>query len=240
MHRFFINSDAIDENGARITGSDVHHIRDVLRLEVDSKIILLDESATEYEAVVSEMAADMIVAKIVSSRLPDQPTVKLALFQGLPKGRKFDTVVEKATELGVDIITPVLTERCVARPDSPTDARLKRWRRIAEAAAKQSRRPTIPEVNELIDWSDLAEKLKSFDRVIFFWEAATTPIDEGLLKFDGDSLALIIGPEGGLAAREAESLLSIGAKPAWLGPRILRTETAPVVAVAIVNHILGR
>ena len=240
MSRFFVSSQAIDGDQARITGSDVHHIRDVLRLKAGGKLTLIDESATEFACEISEIYSDYITARVVSSHRPLKAEPYVALFQGLPKGRKFDLVVEKVTELGVDRITPVLCERSVPRPDSSTGSRLQRWRRIGQSAAKQCRRATIPEITGPISWPELIDELRDFDRVVVFWEAATEPVDSALADFEGERLAIVIGPEGGLAAAEVDSLITLGANPAWLGPRILRTETAPIVALAIVNFILKR
>ncbi|HEB12324.1 MAG TPA: 16S rRNA (uracil(1498)-N(3))-methyltransferase [Actinobacteria bacterium] len=240
MSRFFVGSESIDVDQAHIHGSDVHHIRDVLRLKAGDKLTLIDESATEFACEISEIHSDHITARIVSSHQPLKAVPYLALFQGIPKGRKLDLVVEKATELGVDRITPVLCERSVPRPDSSSDSRLRRWRRIAQSAAKQCRRASIPEITGPMGWPELTEELRDFDRVVVFWEAATEPVDSALADFEGRRLAILIGPEGGLAASEVDSLMALGAKPAWLGPRILRTETAPIVALAIVNFILKR
>ena len=111
---------------------------------------------------------------------------------------------------------------------------------VSKAAAKQSRRPTLPRINPPMGWEEFIKALAEFDRTVVFWEGAVDPVDRALAAFTGDSLAVVIGPEGGLAAAEVAALVDRGAKTAWLGPRILRTETAPVAALAIVNFILGR
>ncbi len=223
----------------RITGSDVHHIRDVLRLGPGAKIECIDESAAEHEVTLTELADDAVIGRITRTTRPEQPRIEIALFQGLPKGRKFDFVVEKATELGADSITPVLMERSVPTGEGAAK-KTERWQRVATAAAKQSRRATLPKVGAPLDFPAFLGALNSYDRVLLFWEGASEPVDEALKDFLGQSLALVIGPEGGLAAKEVEALLSAGAASVWLGPRILRTETAPVVALAVVNHLLHR
>ena len=239
MRRFFIHTRDINKEDVRITGSDVHHIRDVLRLGPGAQVVCIDESAAEHEVNLTEVAEDAVTGRIIKTTRPERPIVEVALFQGLPKGRKFDFVVEKATELGADTITPVLMERSVPGGEGAAK-RTERRQRVATAAAKQSRRATLPEIGAPVDFPTLVDALGSYDRVLLFWEGAREPVDEALRNFTGKSLALIIGPEGGLAAREVEALLSAGATPAWLGPRILRTETAPIVALAVVNHVLRR
>ena len=240
MRRFFVNSHAIDGDKVVLTGSDVHHISRVLRLNPGDKITLIDESAAEYDVDITALLDREVAGKITAVRLAQVPRIKLALFQGLPKGTKFDEIIEKATELGADSISPVLMERCVARPDASSGGRLQRWRRIGEAAAKQSRRPTLPRIDPPKAWEEFMKALVDFDRIVVFWEGAVEPVDQALAGFTGDRLAIVIGPEGGLAAAEVAALVAGGAKTAWLGPRILRTETAPIAALAIVNYILGR
>ncbi len=240
MRRFFINSEAIDGENVALTGSDVHHIKDVLRLGPGDKITLIDESAAEYDVEIATLSDSEVRAKIIEIRRVEAPRIKLALFQGLPKGTKFDLIVEKATELGADSISPVLMERCVPRPDASSDGRLQRWRRVGEAAAKQSRRPAQPRIDPPLGWNKFIEALAEFDLTVVFWEGAQESVDKALAGFDGDSVAIVIGPEGGLAAREVADLTAAGAVTAWLGPRILRTETAPIAALAIVNHLLKR
>lgn len=238
MRRFFISSQAIVGDRATIAGSDVHHIRDVLRLAPGDRIALIDESAAVHEAEILEIGAAAVTAKIVASTRAEEPAVYLALFQGLPKAAKFDEVVQKTTELGVDRIAPVLTERTVIK--EVNQARVERWRRIAAAAAKQSRRTGVPRVDEPLEFSDLPAALREFDLTVVFWEGETEPVDRALAGFSGQRLALVIGPEGGFAAAEVQSLSEAGARTASLGPRILRTETAPIAALAIVNFLLGR
>lgn len=240
MKRFFLHTDSISGETVFLTGSDVHHIRDVLRLKTGDRIVAIDESAAEHEVEIESIDGDRLKGRILLTRRPNIPRIELGLFQGLPKGTKFDTIVEKATELGADHIAPVIMERSVARPDTAGGARVERWRRIAEAAAKQSRRPTLPRVDPPLDWPALLAALGEYDLTVVFWEGATEPPDRALSGFSGQNLAVIIGPEGGFAATEIEALLNRGAKTARLGPRILRTETAPIAALAIVNFLLER
>jgi 16S rRNA (uracil1498-N3)-methyltransferase len=239
MRRFFINSQAVEAEQVTITGSDVRHIRDVLRLGAGDAVTVIDESAAEYDVEIVETSGGRITGRIIATRRPTAPAVELALFQGLPKGPKFDEVVEKATELGADRIAPVIMERTVARPHDAAK-RLERWRRIAEAAAKQSRRPTVPRVDEPLSGPELLAAVEGYDLTVLFWEGATEPVDMALEGFAGRRVAVVIGPEGGLAAAEVQALVAAGAKTAWLGPRILRTETAPIAALAVINHVLGR
>jgi len=240
MRRFFINSRAIDDDEIVLEGSDVHHISRVLRLGPGDRITLIDESATEYDVEIANFIEDKISCNVIVARQPPVNRIKVALFQGLPKGTKFDEIIEKATELGADSITPVVMERCVARPDAAAGGRVQRWRRIGEAAAKQSRRPTMPRIDAPLAWNKFVESLAEFDRIVVFWEGAVEPVDQALADFTGSNLAVVIGPEGGLTAAEVVALTDARALTAWLGPRILRTETAPLAALAIINFLLKR
>jgi 16S rRNA (uracil1498-N3)-methyltransferase len=171
-----------------------------------------------------------------------QPHV--TLFQGVAKGEKMDSIVRQAVEIGAEQIVPVLTSRSVVQLDArKRSLRTERWRRVAEAAAKQAKRSAIPDVAEAVKLRDAIGMLADFDGAVVLWEECEGPGIEAAVtrcaREPNSRIALIVGPEGGLSAEEVDALGAIGAIPATLGPTILRTETAAVVALALAISALG-
>ena len=231
MHRFF--TDEISDGTAWIHGEDVRHIRKVLRLVPGDSVTLCDGRGTDYGAVIRSISTDSVELGILSS-IPSESesSTRITLYQCLPKSGKMEWIVQKGTELGVHSIVPVLSERCIVQPGERFEQRRIRYQRVAEEAAKQSRRGVIPQVRELIRIQDLVPQEGSLFLVCDEEERALTlkqALRSGPVPAD---IGILIGPEGGLARSETKLLAARGGICVTLGRRILRTETAGLAVLA--------
>ena len=226
MANFYINKDAIKENTATITGDEAKHISKVLRMKKGDNVVLCDGEGHFYDAVLSSFAESSVTADILSFRIAEtEPKVKITIYQGVPKNPKLETIVQKATEVGVCAIVPVDTVRAVAKIDK--EAKIDRLRKIAAEAAKQSRRGIIPEVKSVMPFKKAAEEAKNADIAIIPYEEETVvSLKEALSGKKAETVAIMIGPEGGFEKSEIEYAKSLGIQSVTLGKRILRTETA--------------
>lgn len=227
-----------------LSRDDLHHAFNVLRLRPGQSITLVGSDARAWEFVIGTIARDAAHGTPVRVSTP-RPGPRVTLIQGLAKGDKMDLVIEKAVELGVDAIHPVVFERSVVRLDErKAVARGERFRRIAHAAARQSQRDHVPNVTDPIHERDLVALLSAFDVVLVAWEGAegVPGVRDALRRADVQPdarVALVVGPEGGLTECEVASLADRGASVVTLGETILRTETAGIVGTALVLHELG-
>ena len=246
MHRFFVEEPAMGENSITITGGDVNHIKNVLRMAVGDKICVINgQNNKEYYCEITAVGNDAVDTRICEIRESDQELGnEVVLFQGLPKSDKMELIIQKAVELGVHTIVPVSTDRTVVKLDAKKEAnKRKRWMSISESAAKQSGRLRIPEVTPVVSYREELEMAKKMDVRLIPYELA-----EGMEKTrelmssiqPGQSVAVFIGPEGGFESSEIEKAMEIGAWPITLGKRILRTETAGLVTLAMLVYNLER
>ena len=216
-----------------LEGEDAKHIIKSLRMRPGEELTVCDTKGFDYHCTIAE-CLDGRVELIINETVPNntEPSVKVTLFQCLPKGDKMDSVVKQSVELGVSRIIPVLSDNCVSRPDQKSlIKKTERWQKIADEAAGQCGRGILPKVDACISLNEVCQKLKDFDKAFFCYELGGQPI--GGLKVT-KSVAIIIGPEGGFTAKEADCFESAGATVTTLGPRILRTETAPLAALTSV------
>jgi 16S rRNA (uracil1498-N3)-methyltransferase len=234
MPRIFVAQEQFPD----ITGSDVHYVRDVLRMKVRDKLELLDGTGMVYEAEIKEIKKEKIVCEIVESgNSKVESRTQITLAQALPKASKMDFVIEKCVELGVHRIIPVLTERTVGK-----NAKLDRWRKLAKEAAEQSGRTIIPEIAELTDFSSVLKMKGRYDLALLPWELEK----ERTLKQSLKSLLLpqfpqilvLIGPEGGFSQAEVKQAQATGWQTVSLGKRILRTETAGMAVLSTIMYEL--
>ncbi len=243
MHRFFAEPSQIGEKEIRLTGTDVNHIRNVLRMRAGDEILISDGMGTDYRCVLKDIEGDSIQAGICwvlngNAELPS----RITLYQGLPKGDKMELIVQKCVELGVSKIVPVTTRRTVVKLDAKKEqAKRKRWMGISESAAKQSGRGIIPEITEMKSFSQALEDAKELDICLIPYELAkdmnhTREIFSSVKP--GESIGIFIGPEGGFEGDEIEGAIAIGAKPITLGRRILRTETAGMAVLSMLAYLL--
>lgn len=229
MHRFFADENGIRQDTARLDKEDAAHALRVLRLKEGDEIQLFS-GGEAYSARIAD-TADGVTVRVLSPLPSPEPSLKVTLYQGLPKGDKMDYIVQKCTEAGVSRIVPVLMPRCVARMDEKDGKKLDRWQRIAREAAKQAFRPVTPEITGPIPMSRLPQALQAHRLALVPWEDARDRSLRSLITPETKDLALVIGPEGGMAAEDVAPLLDTGALAVTLGRRIFRTETAGLAAL---------
>ncbi len=236
MPRFFVEQ--ADENEIIITGEDAHHIGRSLRMRTGEALTVCAQGM-DYQCEITRITDSEVYLKPLQiTPCAAEPSVRVTLYQAVPKQDKLAEIVQKAVELGVTEIVPVLTARCVARP-SKQDFEKKRGRlqKIAVSAAKQSGRGIIPEIAPLHSWKEALQRMQEEDAAIMLYE------EEGGVRFgevplDGKTrIGLFIGSEGGISEEEAAQACEAGLHRVWLGNRILRCETAPTAALAILMYL---
>lgn len=240
MQRFFVEPHQIDEEAHQIhiTGSDVNHISNVLRMKPGEELWISDGSKYEYRCTIESFEPDEVLLHIVYSQEPEyELPCRIYLFQGLPKADKMELIIQKAVELGAYEIIPVETKRCVVKLDGRKSAKkTARWQQIAESAAKQSKRMLIPNVHEVLTFREALKYAESMDVRLVPYELARgmqeTKEILGAIE-PGQSVGIFIGPEGGFEEKEIEAAIEGGAKPITLGRRILRTETAGLAILSV-------
>ena len=239
MQRFFVEPHQIDRDRheIRITGNDVNHIVNVLRMKKDEELWISDKEK-EYHCVIENSGEDEVLLHILYVQEPDyELQSRIYLFQGLPKADKMELIIQKAVELGAYEIIPVETKRCVVKLDGKKAAKkVERWQQIAESAAKQSKRMLIPNVHQVLSFKEALKYAESMDIRLIPYELAKgmQETKEILAAIEqGQSIGIFIGPEGGFEEKEVEAAISEGAKPITLGKRILRTETAGLAILSV-------
>ncbi|MCD8036139.1 MAG: 16S rRNA (uracil(1498)-N(3))-methyltransferase [Clostridiales bacterium] len=235
MPRFFTEPENIKDNIITLSGDDAGHISRVLRSKIGEILTVCDGTGNDYEAEITEITEKEVRLNIIKTTFTaSEPSVKITLYQGLPKGDKMETIIQKCVELGVTKIVPVNTERCIAKLDKNKEKKkTERWQKISESAAKQSGRGIIPEIGGVMSFSEAVKQASETDGAMIPYELEE---DRGLKEFldgfKGQTLAIFIGPEGGFSADEIDRALKAGILPVTLGKRILRTETAGMAAIA--------
>ncbi len=242
MPRFFTDKENISDAKIYITGDDVKHISKVLRLRIGDEITICDGAGSDYECEISEISADRVVADISEVHANSaESELYLTLYQGLTKGDKMDYIIQKCVELGVSKIVPVLTKRAVSRP-SDGDKKVVRWQKIAAEAAKQCGRGIIPEVGKICTFEEaigsVAEEKESLNLMPYECEQERH-LRDALKAYNGKSVNIFIGPEGGFDDSEVGLARAKGMKTITLGPRIMRTETAPLAVSAAIMYEIG-
>ncbi|WP_101877775.1 16S rRNA (uracil(1498)-N(3))-methyltransferase [Lachnoclostridium edouardi] len=243
MFHFFVKQDQIEEERICITGADVNHMKNVLRMKQGEEILISDGEGKDYYCKVHKLEKDQVIASIISKGSSEtELPAKLVLFQGLPKGDKMEFIIQKAVELGVWEIVPVSTKYTVVKLDGKKEEnRLKRWNAIAESAAKQSKRGLIPKVREIMTLDQALSYSQTFDMAIIPYEEArgmeTAKQAVSAVK-PGMKAGIFIGPEGGFAKEEIKAAVDHGAMPVSLGKRILRTETAGLAVLSVLMFAL--
>jgi 16S rRNA (uracil1498-N3)-methyltransferase len=223
-----------------------HRLRNVLRLEVDDRIVCLDNTNWEYEVVLRQVDPELIAGEILQKRLsPGEPRVKVTLYQAVLKGDRFELVLQKGTEVGISEFVPLLSERCIVlTAQQLSEQKMRRWDRIVQQAAEQSRRGRLPPLQSLMLFSAACERVKrSGGLALIPWIEEATPLQEVLEQAGRTqrpfNISLFVGPEGGFSPAEVSMARDYGVVPVSLGPRVLRAETAGIVASALILYTYG-
>lgn len=244
MHQFFVDPGNIHDNRIIIDGSDVNHIRNVLRMKVGDELAVSNGvDGKEYRCGITSMNDEVIECELrfIKEDGVELPS-KIYLFQGYPKGDKMELIVQKAVELGVYQVVPVFMKRSIVKLDEKKAAnRVSRLQSIAEAAAKQSKRAIVPEVHQCMTMKQAVAYAANLDIVLVPYELAEGIEDTRSLLSNikpGQSIGFFIGPEGGIDTEEIQMLKDIGGSPITLGRRILRTETAGLTVLSWLVYLL--
>ena len=242
MQKFFVENSQINGKEVTIEGSDMNHIVNVLRMKKDDIVLIgnKDDSKT-YFGQIKQINKENIILDITDELdVCAEPNVEIDLYQGLPKFDKMELIIQKTTELGISSIIPLDMARCVVKLNEKDEGKkIERWQKIAEVAAKQSKRGKIPEIKNKTKVKNIKELISEYDEFIVAYEEENTEKLKDVLKNIGVKenykIGILIGPEGGISKEEIEMLKEFGCKIVTLGKRILRTETAPI---AMTSNIL--
>ena len=239
MANFYITKDQIADNTALITGEEAQHISRVLRMKKGDEVTLCDGEGNFYDALLCDFEEKSVKAQILSSRKAEtEPTVQITLYQGVPKNPKLETIVQKATEIGVVKIVPMDTNRAVAKLDK--SAKVDRLRKIAREAAKQSKRGIVPVVCDTVSFKEaVCEAAKADIAIIPYEEERQISLKKALQEKSAQTISIMIGPEGGFEKDEVLFAKENGIISVTLGKRILRTETAGLAVSAAVLYEKG-
>ncbi|NLG33366.1 MAG: 16S rRNA (uracil(1498)-N(3))-methyltransferase [Syntrophomonadaceae bacterium] len=244
MHSFFVSADRVNENTlkAALDRQQSRHVEKVLRLKVGDGLILFDGSGKEYESVISGRGKDGLIIdikKIYRKNL--EPPIKLTLFQGIAKGNKMDTIIQKAVEIGVHKVCPIITDHTMVNlQGDKLLAKVERWQVIATEACKQCGRNEVPVINAVQTFPQALAAVEG-RYCLLLYEKGVHGLKQVLKENPGmeGEVSLIIGPEGGFSVSEVDQAREKGVAIARLGPRILRSETAGLVAISIIMYEYG-
>jgi len=244
MNRFFVSKDSFRGDKVLLGKDQAHQIHSVLRLRPADQIIVLDNAGWEYEVSLAKVTHEQIVGEILQKRAAaGEPQTQITLYQSLLTRDKFEFVLQKCTEVGVSRFVPVITQRTLIRDTTIKPEKLARWQRIITEAAEQSGRGRIPDLLPPVTFEEVLPNLRDFERCLIACEKQGESIRAVLRvgnKNIPGTIAILIGPEGGFTEQEVELAKKNGAIPITLGPRILRTEIAAVVAAAVILYELGQ
>ncbi len=241
MHKFFVDPSSICEDIIKICGDDAHHISKVLRLKEDADIIICDKNGQDFYCSIKSITKDEVICQILKKETSlTEPPIEITLYQGVPKGDKLETVIQKCVELGCVRIVPVAMKRSVA-VIKDKDKKRQRMQRIAYEAAKQCGRAKIPHVSEVLSFKEAIEETSKSELKLLPYECETkNGLKSALQKNKGaKSISVFIGPEGGFDEAEITLAKANGFEIVTLGPRILRTETAPLACISAIMYELG-
>jgi 16S rRNA (uracil1498-N3)-methyltransferase len=239
VHRVFVPPDRLSSARTILEGEDHHHLSRVLRARAGDRVLVFDGQGGEIDAeiaVIGPRTTELILRERRLAAAP--PAVRLTLLQGLARGEKMDFIIQKTCELGVARVVPVLTERAVA-PPAQASVRQQRWEKIAREAARQCGRADVPTIDAPVTFTQAVRDAATDDLRLVLWESAQGKPLRGQLPASPRPTTLLIGPEGGFSRQEITEAEAAGFATVGLGPRILRVETAAVVAVALLQFAAG-
>lgn len=234
---WFFTEHRITSDQYIISGEDAKHISKVLRMHKGEELTLVTPDKMECKCEVFSISNDSVTVEVISKKpCENEPDIFVTLYQALPKGDKMDYIIQKCVELGVSKIVPMLSSRCVSRPDAKSLAKKKeRWQKIAMQAAMQCRRGFIPEVCPCVSFQNAAEQTKQNEQTIIFYEEGGEKVKK-ILEKNPKTLGVFIGSEGGFEQSEVDLIVKNGGSAGTLGKRILRAETAPLTALSIIMY----
>lgn len=236
MPRFFVPD--VGSEKVSISGEDARHMVKSLRLTVGDEITLCDGKGWDYQGILDEVDDCQVIIRVVSKgRTHSEPRAQVTLFQALPKGDKMEFIIQKSVELGVHEIVPVLTSRCISRPDPKSmEKKVERYNKIAREAAKQSGRGIVPKVSGLLTLEQAVKRLPP--KSLVFYENGGQRLKE-LVNEQTLHLGIFVGSEGGFSMEEIDFLAGHQVLPVTLGERILRCETAPICGLSVIFSLTG-
>ena len=250
MPKFFVKEEQINNQKIKSQGTDVNHIKNVLREKVGSELIICNEkTGQDYLCEIKEIKEENIICNIKEKLLNNvESNLKVTIMQGLPKADKMELIIQKSVELGVNNIIPIEMKRCVVKlKDKDKIKKIERWQKISVVAAKQSGRNIIPEINQVENLKNICETFENYDIVLLAYENEKENTIKNELKQlkektqnknEDVKIAILIGPEGGITEEEVEIARKKGAKIITLGKRILRTETVALNVLSIIMYEL--
>ncbi len=239
MPRFFTGD--VNDGTAVITGEDARHIALALRMRIGEMVTVCDSNGNDYQCRIEEIHPEQVRLRVQALEpSKGEPQIKITLYQAMPKADKLETIIQKAVELGVHRIVPVLSNRCISRPNEKAmQKKLARYQKIALEAAKQCGRGRVPEVEPLIDYKSAVRRMKEDGMAILFYENAQDSLKQTLASKLEQNVSILIGSEGGFEPSEADYALEQGLLSLSLGSRILRCETAPLAAITAIMYQAG-
>ena len=246
-HRFFISKEQIWNKSVFLTGDQARQVYNVLRLRQGDTIGVLDNDGWEFEVELLTSSPDQVTGRLLKKwQVDSEPTIRLTLFQSRLKQDKFEWILQKGTELGVASFVPMINERSIVRQTTLKQNKVARWQRIMCEAAEQSGRGRIPTLSQPMEYVAALKAAQANDLAMIPWEGALEKTIATTLDFNNNddsnniqTVALLIGPEGGFTESEIQDAQSANIIPVTLGPRILRAETAAIVAAMLTLHELG-
>ncbi len=239
MHWFYVENSQIEENKIRILGTDVNHIKNVLRMQPGERIIICNGEGKDFYCRIDTISSKEVIVDIEEMNdTESELSAKIYLFQGIPKKDKMELIIQKAVELGAYEIIPVAMKRCVAKIEDvkKEQKKIERWQSISTSAAKQSGRGIIPKVHRVLSFEEALQYAKELEDVIVPYELADEIEESAKIIKEAakkKSIGIFIGPEGGFDEKEIEKVLQNNFQTITLGKRILRTETAGLTSLAI-------
>ena len=248
MPKFFVKQEQIDGEIIEITGEDVNHIKNVLREKIGNELTICNSSKEQnYLCEITQISEELIQCKVIKQlENKVESNIKVTIMQGLPKADKMELIIQKSVELGVYDIIPIEMKRCVVKlKDKDKSKKLQRWQKIAEVASKQCGRDRIPKIETIINVKNICNLLEKYDIVLVAYEKEEKNTLKHELKKIKEKyqnqevkIAVIIGPEGGIAPEELKQFEEYGASSITLGKRILRTETVALNVLSIIMYEL--
>jgi 16S rRNA (uracil1498-N3)-methyltransferase len=245
LHRFFVPPEMLAQETVRLTGGLAHQIHNVLRMQPGQQVTLLDNSGWEYTVALTAVATKDVLGQVLGRSVKaNEPRTKITLYQSVLKGSRFEWALQKGTELGVSEFVPVIASRCILQNLADAEAKLPRWQRVILEAAEQCGRAKFPSLLPAVMFAGACERAGDGKSLALMpWEEETAFTLKWVLRPQGAerpfSVSLLVGPEGGFTPEEASRAGDYGIRTVTLGPRILRAETAGMVAAAAIFYEMG-